>query len=134
MPRSNCLIAAAVVALRTRGRVRWWPGWSEGWSRLHENPWGHFYAETPDGTTFHFHAHNRNLHALRQLWFSGKLVQGGTWKCDHCGAEGPHRDPFQTNYPSTWLRVDCGEGADRMRKFLCGKCAAEFREWATAAG
>lgn len=74
--RSNCLVVALVVARRTRGRLRWWPGWSNGWWEWPGHPWGHFYVELRDGTTIHWHdLEPKDLPPWRQLWFEGRLVR-----------------------------------------------------------
>ena len=69
---SNCLLAILRIQPYLGGRVRWWPGWNNGWRDWHLHPWGHFYLEVSPDVFVHFSSVGKNLPWWRQLWFRGR--------------------------------------------------------------
>lgn len=75
--KSNCLLAALAVRRRVPGsHLRWWPGWNRGWREWPQHPWGHFFVEVPGNRRVSWSGITKDLSAMNQLWFSGKLVHG----------------------------------------------------------
>lgn len=75
MSRSNCLCGILRARQRFGGRLRWWPGWNNGFEEWFDHPWGHFYLELADGTRLHYAAYDKDLAPWRQLWFSGRYTR-----------------------------------------------------------
>lgn len=70
MRRSNCFLAAVLVAVRTGGTIRWT-------KPRRASPWGHFFVLWRGRKiTFEAALAGKDMHWLRQLWFPGRLRRG----------------------------------------------------------